>query len=149
MPKIYIDRLRDGKVEKIQDELPQSLLEVDEPELSFPEPIQIAIKAYLSEDHVVLHIDVKTTCTTPCVICNESATQTILIKNFHHTQLLDDTDAIMDCLPLLRELILLEVRTYIECNSGSCPERTSIHSHLKKNDYTLSSDVNFPFANLN
>ena len=147
--KIYIDRLRDGKVEKVIEELPQSFLEVSEPELIFSTPLQISIKAYISEKHLVLNIDAKTTCTTPCTICNEKTQQTLVLKNYYHTQPLDELEAIFDVAPLIREAILLEVKTYIECNDGACPGRDQILSYLKKNDCTLSSDVNYPFAGLN
>ena len=54
--KIYIDRLKGGVNEKFDATLDPSFLEVEEPELYFPAPVRLQGEAYLTDDHLVIHL---------------------------------------------------------------------------------------------
>ncbi len=145
---IYVDRLKDGQTSHIKEEFSPDFLQVEESSLSFPEQVAVEIKAYLSEDHLVLHINAEATSVSPCVICNQPATHQIKIQDHYHTEELSEIPAVFNCLPIIRECILLEIKDYLECSGGTCPDRDSVASYMKKKSTTPSDDVNYPFANL-
>ena len=68
---IYIDRLASGNDEEISLSLPSDFLDIHEADLTFIGDVSIEGKAYLAEDHLVLHLDIQATCTMPCSFCNE------------------------------------------------------------------------------
>ena len=142
MFKIYVDRLKDGQTETIEETLPPDLLEVKEKELQFTAPIHVSGKAYLAEDHLVLQLKIKTEATMPCLICNGSVQKKITIPSFYHTEEVGDIRwQIFDYLSPMREAILLEVPNFVEC-MGSCPKRGELKSYLGK------GESQFPFKDL-
>ncbi len=146
--KIYIDRLKNGHTEKIQVEVDSSFLNIEEKELSFPETVGIRGEAYLAEDHLVLHIKIKTRSKIPCVICNESFFYPIDVDFYHTMPVGEIVNPIFDYSTILRESILLEIPPFAECHEGSCPERETISKYLKKETPADSPDIQFPFSGL-
>lgn len=141
--KIYVDRLKDGHTQKIEEELFSDFLEIAEEELSFPLPVTVKGDAYLAEDHLVLHLKAKTEAKLPCSICNEQFLFPIDI-DFYHTVALDELkNPIFDYSLTLRESILLQVPPFAECNAGQCPERPTVNKYLKTDPHSQ-----FPFSGL-
>ena len=147
---VYVDRLKkDGDTVTINEEYSAEVLNIQENNLTFPEKISIEVEAYLSEDHLVMNINAKALSRSPCVVCNEWVDRPIVINNLYHTEELAEIPRVFDCLPIIRESILLEIKDFLECNEGSCPERTSISSYLKQTNKNIPQEqVNYPFSNL-
>lgn len=140
--KVYIDRLGGEHEEEICESLSPAFIDVEEKDLQFSKPVQIKGKAYLAEHHLVIHLDIETVALIPCSICNAQVEQKISLKSFYHTEELENIKGqIYDYTNLLREAILLEVPSYVECK-GNCPERDRIKNYLHK------GEVQFPFADL-
>jgi uncharacterized metal-binding protein YceD (DUF177 family) len=147
--KIYIDRLKNGHVEKFKETVPSDFLDVEEEELSFPKSLEVNGEAYLADDHLVTHFSVHTSVKIPCSICNESVEIPISIQNAYSTISLEEIpSAIYDLTPEIREMTLLQIPLYTECQQGKCPERDQIKKFLHKDDPSPSSTVHFPFADL-
>lgn len=149
--KIYVDRLKEGTVEEIREELPSDFIEVSEADLSFPDLVQIKGEAYLANDHLVLHLNVRTSALIPCAICNEPTRLAIAIDDHYHSEPLAELQTpVFEYRELLREAILLKVPPFLECQGGQCPERATLNQFLKKSDQKAkeSADSNFPFKNL-
>jgi uncharacterized metal-binding protein YceD (DUF177 family) len=142
--KIYIDRLKGGQVEKIDLVLDKELLQVEEKELIFSQKISVIGEAYLTDDHLLVQLNIDTMVQVPCSICNKLIETPLIVKEFTHTEILDRRTSIYDCLPLLREAVLLQVPAFIECSKGTCPERSTVNKFLK----TMNSPSSFPFADL-
>ncbi|MBI2742570.1 MAG: hypothetical protein HYX48_01470 [Chlamydiales bacterium] len=143
--KIHIDRLRDGRVEKIEETLSPEFLEVSEEELAFKETITVKGEAYLAEDHLFITLNGETTLQMPCQICNRTTKLPLIIEKFTHAEELTDIkSAIYDAAPLLREAILLQIPPFAECAGNSCPERGSLNKYLKDRE----NPIHFPFAGL-
>jgi uncharacterized metal-binding protein YceD (DUF177 family) len=140
--KIYIDRLSDGKTEKIQECLKPSFINVHEPDLQFSSPVYVQGQTYIAENHLIIQLKIETKALIPCLICNELVKVPLSIKQFYHTEELSSIkDQIYDYTSPLREEVLLEVPTYVECE-GTCPKRVKIKKYLS------DGNQQFPFANL-
>jgi uncharacterized metal-binding protein YceD (DUF177 family) len=147
---IFADRLKDGHKEKIQESTAPDFLDIHEKELSFPHPVAISGEAYVSDDHLILHLKIKTEAIIPCLVCNEPIEISIVIENFYHAQDLHEIKSgIFDYTEELREAILLQVPAFIECNSGKCPERETMKKYLKSKPKESSKcETYYPFADL-
>ena len=84
--KIYVDHLKQGKVEKIDRVLSPTFIEVEEPHLSFHSDVMLHGEAYITEGGLVIHFDVKTEGQIPCTICNEPVKVPIAVKGFYHVE---------------------------------------------------------------
>ena len=141
--KIYIDRLGDGQTEKIEETVSPEMIDVMENDLQFRYPVLISGKAYLADDHLIIQLKIKTEAEMPCLICNERIEKKIAISSFYHTEEVANVKGhIYDYTDPMREAILLEVPSYVEC-MGNCPKRTELKNYLDK------GETQFPFADLN
>jgi uncharacterized metal-binding protein YceD (DUF177 family) len=141
--KIYVDRLSHERTEKIEETLTPEVVDVDEKDLKFQSPVSLKGKAYIAEDHLVIQLDIGTEALIPCAICNNGVKRQITIKGFYHTEELEKIQGhVYDYTDPLREAILLEVPSYVECLEN-CPERTELKNYLQKGNNL------FPFADLN
>ena len=141
--KIFIDRLKGGQTQKIEETLDPSFLGLDEPELQFKTKVEVKGEAYLTDTHLVLHLKAHTTASMPCAICNEMISVDLRADNFYHTEDLDDIrSAVFDFKDQLREALLVEVPNRVECNLGNCPNREVIKPYLK------TEETYFPFAKI-
>ena len=146
--QIYVDRLRDGQEEKIQEEVDTSLLDIDEPNLRFAPTIKIAGKAYLADDHLILQLNLNTEVTIPCSICNDEVTLPLVIKQFIHTIPLSSIRShIFDYTNEVREVTLLNTPEFTECHEGKCPRREGFKKFIKT-EKDLESHIQFPFSDL-
>jgi len=155
--KIYVDRLRGGQNEEIDETvLPEALEIEDEKEVAFPASIHVFGEAYLAEDHLVLHLNISTKATLPCAICNEKFTVPIVLSNFYiSTPLSEIPGTAFDYAPEVREAIFLQLPLYFECHEGNCPERKQLNNYLKQPSSTPKPSsgpekekIHFPFADL-
>ena len=84
--KIYIDRLSDGRTEKIEETLLPDLMDVHEEDLQFPSLINIEGKAYIADQHLILNLSITTDIRIPCSICNTPVKTLIQIEQLYHTE---------------------------------------------------------------
>ena len=155
--KIYVDRLKGGQNEEIDETvLPEALEIEDEKEVAFPASIHVFGEAYLAEDHLVLHLNISTKAMLPCAICNEKFTVPIELSNVYlSTPLSEIPGAAFDYASEAREAIFLQLPVYFECHEGSCPERKQLNNYLKQpssapkpSSGSEKEGANFPFADL-
>ena len=145
MFKIHTDRLRYGGVEKIDLTAPSDFLEVKEEELSFPFPVRVQGEAYLTDEHLVIHLQLQTEAQIPCAICNKFFNLSINIPNFYYTTPLEELkSATFDFSSAVREDIILQIPQFAECIEKGCPERTFFSSYLVKE----KDDEQYPFSKL-
>ncbi len=133
--KIYVDQLREGKVEQIDRQFPIELLDVNETELTFSGKIHVTGEVYQSSDSLVLHLNMEVSGVIPCSICNEQVTVPLSIKGLYHVVPVNEIKGhIFDMRPIVRENILINTPQFAECDGGNCQERSSISQYLKSND---------------
>lgn len=147
---IYIERLRDGHIEQIQETLDPAIMGIPEKFLSFHDPIEIKGQAYLAEDTLVLHLDINTYSSIPCSVCNEPVKSPIEINNFYHAIPLEQIKTgIYNYKEILRESILLEAPAFAECQEN-CPKREELQKFFKKpGSNSVEDEEGYqPFANL-
>lgn len=131
--QVFVDRLRDGQTEKIDEQLSAGFLAVNEKELSFTENISVKGEAYLAEDSLVLHLDIAAEGKMPCSICNEPTSITICIEGLYHVESLEEIKTgVFDAQKLVRETVLLETPQFAECHHGKCPQRKEMAKYLKE-----------------
>jgi hypothetical protein len=149
--KIYIDRLKDGHEEKIDETLSSDVLDVREEELAFSGQLSVSGKAYLADDHLILNLKIKSLALIPCAICNQTVEVPIVLDSFYLPKPMDELlSTIFDFTNEIREAVLLHVPAFTECSNGKCPERETIKNFLKKPDVKskIEPKANYPFADL-
>lgn len=133
--KIYVEQLKDGHTETIDEKFGSEFLDIKEEQLSFQDPVHVTGEAYLAEDSFILQLNVETIASIRCSICNEPVKVPIEIKNLYHVEPLSEIKtAIFNFKDVLRENILLETPRFAECMQGNCPQREQIKKYLKKPD---------------
>ena len=146
--KIYIDRLKGGLVQRIEGAFDNGFLEIDEEELRFPNPVTVKGEAYLTDEHLVIHLSASTSAEMPCSICNEMIKTPLTVGNFYHTEpLLEIQGALYDFGQALREALLIELPRTIECNQGHCPAREALEPFMRP-EKRAEQTTYFPFADL-
>lgn len=146
--KIYIDRLKNGATQKIDAQLEPSFMDIDEPELSFSVPIRVRGEAYLTDEHLVIHLQAAAIAERPCSICNKIIKTEISVNNFYHTELIQEIpSALFDYSEALREALLVELPLVVECNGGKCPERENIAPFIRSKDRS-ENPTYFPFNDM-
>ncbi len=152
--KIYVEQLRKGHVEKLEETFPSDFLDVHESELRFPGPVTLKGEAYLANEDLVLHFDVSYSVELPCAICNQPVQQEVAIRgHYHHVPLTEVKGAVFNFREPLRELILLEIPLFAECHGDEegCPERKVIARYLKESSSEIVEEEEEgyqPFADL-
>ena len=68
--KIYIDRLKQDHTLKLDEAIPPDFMQIEEEGLAFEGSIHVQGEAYLVDDHLVIHLNLKSVATLPCSICN-------------------------------------------------------------------------------
>ena len=102
-------------------------------------------EAYLTNEHLILHLNAVTCATMPCAICNALIETELKIDHFYHAEPLEEIRcAVFDYSVALREALLLELPRTVECNGGNCPDRTIISPYMR----SITPTDNFPFQNL-
>jgi uncharacterized metal-binding protein YceD (DUF177 family) len=151
--KIYVEQLRDGHSEKIKETLSPDFLDIHEPDLAFGDDVEIEGEAYLAEENLVLHLQIRTFAVILCSICNEPVKVELRIPSFYHAEPLQAIKGgIFNFQGVLRESILLDTPPFAECNEGSCPKRKEIEKYLRpprEEDSQETEDEGYrPFADL-
>lgn len=140
--KIFVDRLKKTD-EKIKEKISfQDLNLEDEKDLKFVKPILIDGKAYISNEDLIINLNIKFYISMPCSVCNEFVEKELLIKNLYITQKLTDISSSYEYKSEIRNACFLEIPSFVEC-MGNCQERQNIKNYFKK-----ETDKNFPFSNL-
>ncbi len=131
--KVYIERIRDGASDEINETLQPKFMDVNEKELAFEKPITLIGEAYVTDDYLIVTLSIKTEVELVCAVCNEPFSFDVAIDNMMHEEPLEGIkDASFDLLPLVRENILLSIPFYPQCGLTSCKNRDAIEPYLKK-----------------
>ncbi len=150
--KINVEQLHDGHEKVIHESLSPSFLEIDEPELVFKKSVLLDGIACVADTELVVRFDIETEALMACRICNELVPVKIAISSFYHSEPLSEIKTgIYDFKTLLRESILVEIPTFVECHEGKCPHRKEIAKYLKPDSLQskVAVDGYHPFADLN
>lgn len=133
--KIYVDQLRDGKVEQIDRLFPVELLDVNEADLKFVGDIHVTGEVYQSSDSLVLHLNMNVNGLIPCSICNEEVRVPLSVKGFYHIVPIDEIKGhVFDMQSIVRENTLINTPRFAECDGGDCQQRSTISQYLKRSD---------------
>lgn len=130
--QIFIDRLVNEGEFTQNGSLPQDILDLKGEIKS--SNITYALKAYITDGHLLLNFDASCDITLPCKICNEDTKIAIsLVKQTHLESLEEIKKGVYDASMCIRNAILLLIPDFAECN-GNCPEREFVNKFLKKKD---------------
>lgn len=132
--RVYVEQLHDGKVTTIDEVIePTFLLAKKDSDLAFTKDVNVKGQAYLACSDFILNLSVTAQALIPCSICNEQVPIDIKIKDFYYSQPLDEIKSgIFSFEDLLREIILIEVPLFAECNEGHCPQRKEVAKYMKE-----------------
>lgn len=145
--KILIDRLKGGQTHKIEELADPAILGPDEPELKFKSKVFAKGEAYLTDDHLIVHLKTATTVAMPCAICNHLIDIELKVDNFYHAEPIEEIrGAIFDISEALRQSLLLELPRTVECKGGNCPDRSTLAAYMRPQK---DDRPNFPFADMN
>lgn len=146
--KIFLEQLKGGATEKLEITCSPDFLEVKEPDLHFNDPVTVQGTAYLADEELILHIDCFVSAMIPCSICNAPVRVEMSIVNYYHVEPIAEVKlGYFNFKEVLREMILLEIPRFAECEGG-CPQRKQLDKYLKKSK--ISDDQGYqPFADIN
>lgn len=145
--KILIDRLKGGQTHKIEELADPAFLGPDEAELKFKSKVEAKGEAYLTDDHLIIHLKSATTVSMPCAVCNKMIDVDLKLDNFYHAEPIEEIrGAVFDLSEALREALLIELPRTVECNGGKCLERSTLEAYMRSQD---RDRPNYPFANMN
>ncbi len=146
--KILIDRLKGGHTQKIEEGLNPSFLGPEEQELRFCIPVKVQGEAYLTDDHLIIHLKAQTRVSMPCAVCNQMIEAELKVDNFYYTKAVEEIpSAVFDYSDALREALLIELPKTVECNGGKCPERVTMEPFLRSKTRSDKTTY-FPFADM-
>ena len=135
---VYVDRLVGGKVEDVSCTIDPSFIDVQENDCQFLNPVAINGSFYLTNDHLIGNLKVKTFLTMPCSICDEKFPFPISIEDYYITEPLENIPSgLYYPHDGIREAILLEAPGFCECNNGNCPNRLAIANYMRPNKEEL------------
>lgn len=149
---IYIERLRGGRIDKINESFSPNFLDLSEDDLKFTEEVTVQGEAYLAEEALILHFEIHAQGLIPCTICNEPVKVEVNVHNFYHTVPIRELKkGVYNFKDVVREAILIDTPPFAECDHGNCRARTEIQKYLAKpktDGEKNSGDTYHPFANL-
>jgi uncharacterized metal-binding protein YceD (DUF177 family) len=148
--KIFVDRLKKGDTQKIEELLDPGFLDINEKDLLFPEKITVKGDAYVTDDHLIVRLKAKTKALMPCAICNEMISNELKVDDFYQAEPLEEIpSAVFDFSELLREALLLGLPKYVECNKGKCPQRAVLSPFFRTQEQEQAEKTTyFPFADI-
>lgn len=131
--KIFIEQLRDGHVEKIDESFESSFLGVEEPDLRFKGNVAVKGEAYIAGDELVLHLAIQANSVVPCKVCNAPVDVQLDLPNVYEVVPLEEVPhGVFSMREILRQVILLDRVEFAECNEGNCPHRPEITPYMHK-----------------
>lgn len=139
--KIYVDRLKEGQIEKFSGETSSEILGTD-PKLA--STLFLSGESYIANDHLIVKLQAKTNAYLPCSICNQDVELPLIATDIYYALPIDEIGSIFDLSEIVREALLLEVPQFAECNQGNCPQREGVKKYLSK----TTSHMQFPFSSL-
>lgn len=148
--KIFIEQLQEGEPEKVNLTVSPEFLDIDENDLIFEYPVSIEGEVYVTDHHLILHLDTKTKAKIRCAICNDLTEISLDAQVYESLPLSELESSIFDYSSFLKEELLIQIPLFTECQ-GSCPERSSLKSFLKEAQHekaSLPGTTHFPFADL-
>jgi uncharacterized metal-binding protein YceD (DUF177 family) len=146
--QIWIDRLKSGQSQLINESFTPDFLDIREDELQLNSPVVAVGEAYLTENELILRLKASTRALMPCAVCNQMIQFELSVKDFYHAQPLSEVPSgIYDYQAPLREALLIELPRYVECNQGKCPDRKVIAPYLRS-EKKVEENTHFPFSNL-
>lgn len=146
---INIARLEGDKTEKVTCQFPPEIMDIEESELQFIEPITCTASAYLASDHLIIHLDIDAVASLPCTTCNDPLKKNISLRHVYYSSPIDELKTPeVDLRPIVRENILLETPHFAECTLEGCPEKEAIKGYFATANESPADDSHFPFAEL-
>lgn len=148
--KVFLEQLRDGKTKKISEVFAPEFLGIQDPELILDSKVFVNGEAYIAEEEVLVHLQVKTKAKLPCAICNEWVEKEIHLEDLYLAEPLTNIrGGIYNFKQALREEILLEIPLFVECHQGNCPERKEYERFFKTGQTNEEDEGGYkPFSDL-
>lgn len=148
--KIFLNSLKGGHVEKIEEKFKPDFLDIHEAELEFVDPVYVKGEAYFADENLIIHLEISTEARLPCTICNEPVKLPIKLQNFYYSEPIGDVkNGIFSMRDAIREGVLVEVPSFAECNNGTCPKRAEFEKYLRKPTASQELDDHYrPFDGL-
>ena len=147
---LYIERLRQGRVQEINEILDPLPLDLIDNEIAAVEEVVATGEVYLADPYLLIKLTLKTEFTLLCSVCNEPFQFPVEIVQMLYEEPLDEiTDGVFDLLPLIRETLLLEIPFYPLCAGSTCHNRADVEKYLKKHTGEGENHARYtPFENL-
>lgn len=147
--RIDIATLSEDESYTFNERVSSDFLEINDNELKFENQFPISGKAYLANDHLIIHVQASVKAYMPCSICNDEASFVINLNHHYLTKPISELEHnYFDFSDEFRQAILLEAPSFIECEDGACPKRKELKEFYKKTKPKTEEETYFPFENL-
>lgn len=141
---IYVDRIKKGRFQKFEETVEPDFMDVREADLCFDSPVSLEGRVSIVDKDLLIEVSLKTKAKIPCVICNQWVDCLIEEPHFVHGEPMEEIKTgIFDFSEVLREAILLQLPSKVECKGG-CPKRQELKKYLNQEE----GDHYYPFTEL-
>jgi uncharacterized metal-binding protein YceD (DUF177 family) len=131
---IHVDQLKNGEQKEIQEKLPPEFLELESgDEIKNKEPISVYGTVYVTDDYLILDLNIEANLILMCGFCTESYSFPVKRTHFMHEEPLETmTKGVFDLGNFIRETVLLEVPLYPLCGGKECKNRKKVEKFLSQ-----------------
>jgi len=131
---IQVDQLKNGEQKKISERLSPSFLELSpEDEIRNSEPVLVDGLVYLTDEYLILDLNIQANLILVCGYCNESFNFPVKRTHFMHEEAIENIPkGIFDIGDFVRQTILLEVPFYQLCGGKECHNRKRMEKFLSQ-----------------
>jgi uncharacterized metal-binding protein YceD (DUF177 family) len=147
---IFVEQLQEGLPEKISLTVPSGFFDLNETDLTLDAPVSIKGEIYVTDHHLILHLEAQTHAKMPCAVCNNPTDLSLEAKIYESLPLSELESTIFDYSSFVKEELLLQIPLVAECQNN-CPERLNLKPFLKEaglKKAAPSENTHFPFADL-
>jgi hypothetical protein len=130
---IDLRNLEGGEQCTLKGVLPPASLALDPSETKQFSVIEYKLEVQIVGESLLVRADIRGEQKNPCRICNKLVVSLIEVIQVNEVMPLDDIKGYkVDLTTLIRNLFLMEAFDVVECNSGSCIERSEVENFLKR-----------------
>lgn len=133
---IYIDRLREGVEAPLEAVVSVNAIDLGDADTTLIQDVHVHGVAYVADQHLIVRLSLETAFEKPCKICNEKVPLHLKASDMYWMRELGEiSGAIVDGNTIVREFLIAEMPSFVECNNGNCLQREEVEkfSHHRLN----------------
>ncbi len=130
---LFVKRLRDESVETISERIAPEKFDISDNEILLKEPVIVNGEAYITDDFLLITLSISAALEIVCSFCNKKFNFNTNVEAYTIDIPVEDVRGdVLDLLPYIRELLLVEIPLYPQCGGAVCKNRKEMENFFKK-----------------